>query len=224
MKEQVKDQRHETQSFTDGIRDASGRLYKYTYKESAFVYHYLTDAGYCGTRAAKMAGYNCTTPGSFRNVSANLLKKDHIRAAINAAFEALTMPKHEILFRLGRIAAGDIVDVMNDDNDLDLNAARDRGTSFLIKKVEIKRARRADDDQVIDETVKFEIHDPLRALELLGKHSRLFVERVESTGKDGRPLIPENPASVIVYLPDNGRGDQDQTTRGKTERTTGKSQ
>jgi hypothetical protein len=31
----------------------------------------------------------------------------------------------------------------------------------------------------------------------------------ELTGKGGTPLIPDNPARVVVYLPDNARGDSD---------------
>lgn len=37
-----------------------------------------------------------------------------------------------------------------------------------------------------------------------------YKSRVELTGKDGQKLIPENNGpQVVVYLPDNGRGDAD---------------
>jgi hypothetical protein len=93
----------------------------------------------------------------------------------------------------------------------------------LLKKVKIERkvleVKEVDQDgpadavdvviqkAIIQEKIEFEIHDPLRALELIGKHERLFIDRSELTGKDGTPLIPEDSGRVIVYLPDNGRGD-----------------
>lgn len=46
------------------------------------------------------------------------------------------------------------------------------------------------------------------ALEQAAKESgNQFTNRTEHTGKGGSPLIPENAAQVVVYIPDNGRGD-----------------
>lgn len=214
-----KDALYQKLLFTDQIRDRKGKLFRYTFKEAQFVFHYLTDGKHIGSRSAKLAGYEANTDLAFRVIASNLLKKPHIIAAINKAFESLTMPKMEVLFRLGRIAAGSIEDLLNEDNELDLEKARENESIGLLRKVEIKRTRREikrtaidtpDDGEpeilessIIDETIKFEIHDPLRALELLGKNGKLFVEKFEHTGKDGREL-PE-PAKVVVYLPDNGR-------------------
>ena len=41
-------------------------------------------------------------------------------------------------------------------------------------------------------------------LKTKAKH-RGYVERTETTGKDGAPLVP-TAATIHVYLPDNGRG------------------
>lgn len=52
-------------------------------------------------------------------------------------------------------------------------------------------------------TVRVKQHDKLKALELLGKWQKMFVDRNELSGPDGGPL----PAAVQIYLPDNGRDD-----------------
>lgn len=233
MKKKAEDQQNEKGAFTDRIPDPDrpGSFYEYTAKEKLFVNAYLTDAKFVGSTAARMAGYNAGSDLAFRVIASNVMKKPRIRAAINEAFESLTMPKFEILFRLARIASGSLEDVLNDDGEFDIDVARDRDTAHLLKKIQITRDvvevkassnETPDGDETIErsifkETIKFEIHDPLRALELLGKHSKLFADKIEVTGKDGQPL--NDPANVVIYIPDNGRGDLpdsgDQAAAGK---------
>lgn len=212
-------------SYTEDVRNEKGEPYEYTAKEKKFIAAYLNDPKHNATNAAASAGYKSDVPGTIRAQASRMMARPHIRAAINQAFESLAMPKMEIIHRLARIAAGSIADVMNDDNELDLDLARDNGTDWLIRKIERRRdiveVKTEDLDtpdgevrlerSIVRETVKFEIHDPLRALELLGKSSRLFIERVEATGKGGAALIPDGP-KVVFYLPDNGRGDADGET------------
>lgn len=231
----TKDEKTETLDFTSGIKKPGGGNYTYTGKERMFVYHYMTDPRHVATDACRNAGYNATTSGSFRVIASNLLKKPHIIAAVNAGFESLAMPKFEVLYRLGFIAAGSVEDLLNDDDEFDMSLARKNGTAGLIRKVKIKRTRRvveqivpdemfetedprvkllAGDGErreqiessVIFEEITYEIHDPLRALELIGKHGKLFVDKFEHTGADGKDL-PEAPATVAIFLPDNGRDD-----------------
>jgi len=40
--------------------------------------------------------------------------------------------------------------------------------------------------------------DALRGYELLGKHRKLFTDKTEVTGKDGKDLMPEAPKGVLV--------------------------
>jgi phage terminase small subunit len=205
-------------SYADGVLDADGNAYEYSNKEKLFIAEYLNDPRHVATNAAIAAGYAAgSSNASARVVASHLMAKPKIRAAIDRAFETLAMPKFEILYRLGRIAAGSIVDVLDENGELDLELAKDRGTDVLIKKIERRRdvietkSETVDtpdggevfERNVIRETVKFEIHDPLRALELIGKNAKLFVDRVEATGKDGQPL--QSAASVVLYIPDNGR-------------------
>jgi hypothetical protein len=244
--DEKKDDRTAALDFTAGLRDETGKLYKFTVKESAFVHAYLTDAKFVATTAAKMAGFDAKTDLAFRVIACQLMKKPHIIAAINAAFEALAMPKFEVIYRLGDVARGSIEDVINEKGQLDIEAARGRGTLGLIKKVKIKRTSKvvesvaeafglsdprgdidADETRetlethILFEEISFEIHDPLRAMELLGKHGKLFTEKIEQTGADGKPLIPES-AHVAIYLPDNQRGDTSAdvlATAGKPKRS-----
>ncbi len=218
-------------SFTDGVLDAAGVPFKYTPLERKFVAEYLNDPRHSATAAVKAAGYDAKKDVTFRVMASHLMKRENVRTAINNAFESLAMPKFETLFRLGRIAAGDLDDLLDDNGDFSIDLARERGTTFLLKKIEVDRdvmeVKESGGDEpiersIIKEKVKITIHDPLKALELLGKHGKLFTDRTEVTGKDGRPLIPDDATQVIFYLPDNGRGDGDAepaTTKQTTRKT-----
>jgi phage terminase small subunit len=216
-------------SFTDGVLDPKGNPFKFTALEKKFVAEYLNDPRHNATAAIKAAGYDAKNDATFRVMASHLLKRENVRSAINQAFEALAMPKFETLFRLGRIAAGDLDDLLDDDGEFNIAVCRERGTTFLLKKLEIDRdvmeVKESGGDEalersIIKEKVKITIHDPLKALELLGRHGKLFTDRTELTGKDGRPLVADDATQVVFYLPDNGRGDADadpptskQTTR-----------
>lgn len=229
-----KDFLHETLDFCDRINNPAGGFYKYTPKERRYVRYYLTEAAFNQSKAAELAGYHPQQVSGYRTIACQLMKKPHILAAINRAFEALAMPKYEVIYRLGDIARGSLADVMNDDNELDLDLARRRGTFHLLKKVKIKRTKKIVEQveegestelmnnrqrgptieksrdtietSIVFEEIYFEIHDPLKAFEMLGKHGKLFTDKIDLAGAEGQPLIGEG-AQVSIYLPDNGRDD-----------------
>lgn len=224
--------------FTDDVLDHAGEPYKYSRLETKFIAAYLNDPKHVGSHAAKAAGFDAKSDAAFRVIASQLLRKPSVLAAINRAFESLTMPKYETLYRVAKIAAGDLDDLLNEDGEFDIELARERNTTFLLKKIEIDRdvievkatAVEGGPDgegelierSIVKEKIKIQIHDPLKALELLGKHGKLWVERIEATGRDGQPLIPEDGPQVVFYIPDNGRGDSDghAQTQKQTTRTT----
>lgn len=218
-------------SFTDDVRDPKGEPYRFSAKEKKFIHEYLSDPRHNATAAAKAAGYDAKSDAVYRVIACQVMKRENVRAAINAAFEALAMPKFETIFRISKIAAGDLDDLLDEDGNFSIDLARERDVTFLLKKVEVDRdvmevKESGGEDplerSIIKEKVKIQIHDPLKALELLGRHGKLFSDRVEVTGKDGRPLIDGGP-QVVFYLPDNGRGDADgqpEAEKPKTKKQT----
>lgn len=230
-----KDAYTENANFCDNIRDPkTGKPYKFTARERLFVYHYMTNDRHVAYQAVIDAGYGTTTPGSTRQMASDILRRPHIKAAINQAFENLAMPKFEVLHRLSKIAAGSVEDLLNDDDEFDMSHARKTGSAILLKKVTIERdvievktsaVDAGPDDEgeifersVIKERVKFEIHDPIKAMELIGKHARIFVDNVQNLNKHGEPT--DERATVVIHLPDNGRGDGDGKKRKTAMETT----
>lgn len=216
--------------YTDGVLDPKGNPYKYTAKERKFIAEYLNDPRHVAYMAAKAAGFGVdgTKDPTFRVIAARLMATDKIRAAINQAFEALTMPKFETLFRISQIAGGSLDDVLDDDGNFSIDVARERGSHILLKRIEVDRdvmeVKESGGDEpleraIIKEKVKIQIHDPLKALELLGRHGKLFNSTIELPG-GGKASIPDGDgAQVVFYIPDNGRGDADGEPESETKRT-----
>lgn len=211
-----------------GITDADGKAKTFTEKEKQFIVAYLTDAKFCAADAAR-ACYDAKTDNSFRVIGSQILKKPHIRQAINNALETLVMPKFEVLFRLSEIAAGDIADLTDDDGNFDFEIAKSNGKTGLIYQLETDRqilevssetvdAPGADGDgekEVLEKSItsekrKIKIYNKLNALELIARYYKLLSDKIELSGADGEPL-----SKVCIYLPDNGRGDSPGANRGK---------
>lgn len=139
-----------------------------TDKQRKFIDAYFS-CGLNATEAAREAGYSDKTA---RSIGSENLTKPDIRQEIDRRLAESTMKTDEILARLSSMARGDIgefLDVMPNGHAMfNLDRAREAGMLHLIKKYKVTR-----------QGVELELHDPQRALELLGKHHKLFNDKIE---------------------------------------------
>jgi hypothetical protein len=150
-------------------------------KQRAFVEAYLRTLH--GTKAAIEAEYSKETA---RSQASRMLTNVNIRAAIDAGFALRAMPADEVLLRLSEQAASSLEDFLdvregvepiNDDDDadednaplrsrrwgLDLDKAAKAGKLHLVKKLKATKFR-----------TEIELYDAQAALQLLGRHHKLF--------------------------------------------------
>ena len=120
-----------------------------------------------------------------------LLRKPEIRAAIDAALAAESMPAAEVLARLTQIARASIADVLRlpdgtpvgqfpvaiDDYAVDLVKAQATGAIHLVKRI-----------KTTEQGTEVEMYSAHEALRDLGKIHRLFIERQELSGPGGEPI------------------------------------
>lgn len=169
---------------------------KLTAKQQAFIDAYF-ECNMNASAAARKAGYT----NRANTAASQLMSNGVISAEIERLRRENTMPASEVLFRLTQHARGDIGEVWDEVNGgVDWAKARDKGLTGLIKKVKRKTTRlvhRDDpDEDVIEEEIEF--HNPQVALQLLGKHHGLFVDKVEHTGANGGPI-----KSYMTWSPDD---------------------
>ena len=172
-------------------------------KHKKFVDEYLIS---WNATLAYQAAYPKASPVSARTLGANLLANVGIKSEISERMKARAMGADEVLARLAEQARGTHYPFIEVDNEgfvyFNFSDPEAKKHLYLIKKIKTKRQRmvrgRGDDAQEWEgEWVEVELHDPQRALELIGKHHNLFVDR----DKEGNPIQP----IVNVYIPTNNR-------------------
>lgn len=172
-------------------------------QEQMFVTEYLIDHN--GTQSAIRAGY---APSSAALIACKLFAKprvqDAIRKEIEAQKERLRIDSDRVKTELARIAFVDLREAYDEKGAL-------RPLNTLPENV-IRAVIAVETDEIFEqdgklrtkvgETVKLKLADKVRALELLGKHLRLFPEQREHTGPNGQPISvkPETDGTLIAVM------------------------
>ena len=160
-----------------------------TLKQKMFVKEYLID--FNATRAAKAAGYSEKTA---HQAGKENIHKPTIKAAISAAIEERSKRIDVTIDRITQELAlvafarmGEFVRI-DDSGIVQAIPIEELGVKdSVIRKVKDKRVIRTtkgtenspDGEQILDATFEFELHDKLKALEMLGKYKGMFIEKQE---------------------------------------------
>lgn len=153
---------------------------KLTNKQQAFIAEYLKD--FNATQAAIRAGYSAKTAYS---IGSENLKKPEISRAISGYLEGLHMTASEVLSGLADHARGSLDDFIDTDGEIDVKQARERGKMHLLKKY--KKTRKYFKGDLTEVSSEIEIYDAQAARVWLGKHHKLFTDRVDMT-TDGEKI------------------------------------
>jgi phage terminase small subunit len=168
-----------------------------TDKQRLFIEYYLQC--FNATEAAKKAGYSEKTAYS---IGWENLRKPEIAERIAKRISAVAMGAEEALARLAnqaRLDVGPFVDIeeIHDPESDEIlfsgpkvswEKLEEAGLTYLVKAVYWTKYG-----------PRIEFHDPQRALELIGKHHGLFVEKQEISGAGGGPV---QITTVEVVKPD----------------------
>ncbi len=167
-------------------------------KQRAFVGFYLQC--WNAAEAARMAGYpaNSARQRGHENVT-----NRYIRAEIESRLSEIAMQADEVLARLANHARGDLSAFITRKGTIDLNSIEAREKFYLLKKARVKQRREAKGTKkfVVEET-EIELHDPQAALVHIGRHLKLFTDKLEV---DDSGLTDEQRADRIVAILDAAR-------------------
>ena len=168
-------------------------------QQNRFCEEYLKDLN--ASKAAMRAGYSEHTSAEQGSRLLTIVKVQmKVQELMEARSKRTKIGADRILKELFHIAT------------VDISAAYDDNGHLLpVKKIPraIRRAIAAikvfdefegfgRDRVKVGEVREVKFNDKIRALELLGKHLKLFTDKVEHSGADGAPM-------VLITLPDNGR-------------------
>jgi phage terminase small subunit len=177
------------------MAEKKGKGKKLTPKQRAFIQEYLIDMN--ATQAAIRAGYSEKTAYA---IGEENLRKLEIQAAVQeamAAREKRTEITQEMVLReLAKIAGVDIKNYLSYRTEKTVVGTDDETGEPIVDYSHIVDLKDSDqvDGSMISEiqlqkgNLKFKLHDRVKALELLGKHLGMFVDRTRLENPDGSPL------------------------------------
>lgn len=153
-----------------------------TPKQQRFVAEYLVDSN--ATQAAIRAGYSKRTANE---QGSRLLAKASVKAAVAAGqkrqFDKLEITAESVKARIGQIAFQDIRKLYDANGNLRPIHQLDDDAAAFVGGLEVIKKNAAAGDGLIDTVHKVKVVDPIKALEMLGKHVGLFEDVVRHTGE-----------------------------------------
>ena len=155
---------------------------KLNQRQILFVAHYLIC--WNASEAARKAGYSAKTAYS---IGWENLRKPEIKSLIQERMAEYVMSANEALARLSQMASGNLIDVLNTDDEFDFELARDKGMTHLVKK--IKRRQFTDKDGNTTRDTEVELYDAQSALITLAKYHKLFTDKSDTTGDEKQVII-----------------------------------
>lgn len=158
-------------------------------KHQEFINQYIA-CYFNGTEAYKRV-YPQSSYDAARANAPRLLANDSIAEEIKRRIDEHAMSADEVLMRLGEQARAEQSQYLTAQG-VDLESLIRNGKGHLVKGIKETKYGR-----------DIEFYDAQAALVHIGKHHKIFVDRTEVTGKDGKDLALQTV--VHVYLPDNNR-------------------
>src|SRR5512139_2352439 len=150
-----------------------------TGRQRAFIEEYFKDPTHNGTRAAERAGYQANTPPEKKDAAlaaaaSRLLRNVNVAREIGRRWATHGMTSEEVVARLVEQGRANIADFLDELGQIDLQKVRQHGN--LVKSITWAKFG-----------PRLELYSAQDALELMGKHFGLFVEKVDVT-TGGKPL------------------------------------
>lgn len=158
---------------------------KLTPKEIVFAQEYIIDKN--GSRAAACAGYSVSAAKQQAHL---LLKKKRVRDEVNRLLKKqsvrLEITADQVVTELAKLAFSDVRPLFGDDGLLKNINDLDNKVTAAISSVESLEEYDGHGDRrtIIGNTKKIRLWDKLRALEMLGRHLKMFTDVVEVNGGD----------------------------------------
>lgn len=159
-----------------------------TPKQECFAREYLKDLN--GKQAAIRAGYSEKTAAE---QATRLLNNAHVAAFVQDRMdkraEITGINANDVLREIAKLAFVDPRNLFDENGRLKPVTQLPDNIAASVASVEVVTSRIPGSDPVeVEYTSKIKFWDKRASLELLGKHLKLFTDKVEHTGKDGAPI------------------------------------
>lgn len=176
-----------------------------TRRQQTFVAEYLKDLN--ATRAATAAGYSAkTAKAQGSRLLTNVNVAALIQAKHGARLEKLDVTADRVLGELAKLGFSNMMDYATIDKngqaDIDLTKlTRDQAAAIQEITVDTTGGQGDGERRLVLRT-KLKLAEKRGALELLGKHLKLFPNKIEVGGDDGGPIEVDEKITVTFVRPE----------------------
>lgn len=158
-----------------------------TPKQAMFVKEYLIDLN--ATQAAIRAGYSEKTAGQIGEQNLRKLEiAESIQEAMDKRSDRLEITADRVLQEIAKLAFQDPRKFFDDDGRLKPISELDDNTAACIAGIETMHKVVGEEKDGCIVLTKIKISDKGQNLERLGRHLKLFTDKTELSGADGKPL------------------------------------
>lgn len=171
-------------------------------KQETFCQEYLIDLN--ATQAAIRAGYSPESAGA---IGGENLQKPEIKTRINELkserARRCNVTADDVLRELMGIKDSNITRLFKADGAILPMSDWPEDLARCVASVEVDELYegKGEDRKFVGYTRKVKFWDKTKALEMIGRHLKMFTDKIEATGKDGAPLNPVQPAPVVISDP-----------------------
>lgn len=175
-----------------------------TDRQRVFCDEYLVDLN--GTEAAKRAGYSAKTA---RVMAQQNLEHpaviEHLSKLMKERAERTQLTADRVITEVARLGFSDLRKLFDDKGALLPVTAWPEDMAAAVSSVEVDELFEGfgENRVQVGYTKKVKLWDKPRALELLGKHLKLWVERVEASGPNGGPIQTRTDGVDLSTLTDD---------------------
>lgn len=153
-----------------------------TERQERFAQEYLVDLS--STAAAERVGYTGRTAENVgRNLAKDPIVKKRIEDLAGARAQKTGLTAEYVINGLMRIAGVDVRQLHDQDGKLLAIQDLPDDVAHAVSSIDIYKD--FTEGVEIGETKRFKMHDKMKAYELLGKHLKLFTEKIEHSGAIG---------------------------------------
>ena len=175
-----------------------------TPKQIRFCEEYMIDLN--GAQAAIRTGYSQKTA---KQIASELLTKpdlqEYIQRLADNRAKRTEITADNVLREIAKLGFSDIRQIFTDDGALRGVTEFDNDIAAAVQSVEVVTTYSGEEDasgrKVPQFTHKIKLADKKGSLELLGKHLKLFTEKVEHSGPDGKPIETTTSFNFIPVGP-----------------------
>jgi len=164
--------------------------HKLTNKQFLFCEHYIQTSN--ATLSARLAGYSGKDDKAYSGIGSRLLGNVGIRAYLADRYKEFAMTSDEVLMRLANIARASLTDYCDENGTIDWKRVHKDG--YALKS--------------IAKGNRLEFESKLRALELIGRSTGMFIDKIAPTDPTGEKEYGADARSDLIskLLPEFGSG------------------